>query len=105
LKQPDGSVARHAVSVRHEIQDFESVHGAVCAGNGLAQLPLWMVQDDIREGKLLTVLDGVSAGEVLPINILWPRTKALPAKIRVIIDGLVQNTARLSLSPPPDSPS
>jgi DNA-binding transcriptional LysR family regulator len=89
LKQPDGSIARHAVSVKHEIQDFETVLRAVRAGHGLAQLPSWMVQDDIRDGKLVTVLDGMSGGEV-PINLLWPRTKTLPAKIRVIVDGLVR---------------
>jgi len=61
----------------------------VRAGHGLAQLPSWMVQDDIRDGKLVTVLDGMSGGEV-PINLLWPRTKTLPAKIRVIVDGLVR---------------
>lgn len=88
LKQPDGSTARHVVSVKHEIHDFETVRSAVSAGHGLAQLPLWLVQDAIRDGKLLTVLDGMSGGEV-PINILWPRTKALPAKTRVIVDGLV----------------
>ncbi|QIO34900.1 LysR family transcriptional regulator [Bradyrhizobium sp. 1(2017)] len=89
LKQPDGSIARHVVSVKHEFQDFETVHKAVRVGHGLAQLPQWMVQDDIRDGRLQTVLDGMSGGEV-PINILWPRSKTLPAKIRVIVDGLVQ---------------
>lgn len=89
LKQPDGSLARHAVSVKHEIQDFESVRGAVRAGHGLAQLPSWMVEDDIRDGHLETVLDGMSGGEV-PMNILWLRTKTLPAKIRVVLDGLVR---------------
>jgi DNA-binding transcriptional LysR family regulator len=95
LKQPDGSIARHAVSVKHEIQDFETVQTAVRAGHGLAQLPSWMVQDDIRDGKLLTVLDGMSGGEV-PIIILWPRTTALPAKIRVVVDGLVRGVRELS---------
>jgi hypothetical protein len=35
------------------------------------------------------VLNGLSGGE-LTINVLWPQTRALPAKIRVMIDGLVQ---------------
>src|SRR5262249_45101970 len=39
LKQPDGSIARHAVSVKHEFQDYETVQRAVRAGHGLAQLP------------------------------------------------------------------
>ena len=95
LKQPDGSIARHVVSVKHEFQDFETVHRAVRAGHGLAQLPLWMVRDDIRDVKLLTALDGMSGGEV-PINVLWPRTQALPAKIRVVVDGLVRGVCELS---------
>jgi DNA-binding transcriptional LysR family regulator len=89
LKQPDGTIARHSVTVKHEIQDFDSVQAAARAGHGLAQLPLWMVQDDIREGKLMTVLDGLSGGEV-PINMLWPQTRTLPAKIRVVVDGLLR---------------
>ena len=95
LKQPDGSIGWHVVSVKHEIQDFEMVQRAARAGHGLAQLPSWMVQDDIRDGKLLTVLDGMSGGE-LPINVLWPRSKALPAKMRVIVDGLVRGVRELS---------
>ncbi|MGR4932285.1 LysR family transcriptional regulator [Bradyrhizobium sp. CAR08] len=96
LKQPDGSIARHVVFAKHEFQDFETVHTVVRAGHGLAQLPLWMVQDDIREGKLLTALDGMSGGKV-PINILWPRTTVLPAKIRVVVEGVVRKlgTSRL----------
>lgn len=92
LRQPDGTVARHAVATRHELQDFETVLLAVRAGHGLAQLPSWMVEADIRDGRLQTVLDGLSGGEV-PINLLWPRSRALPAKLRVVVDGLVRGHA------------
>ncbi|MGE7138262.1 LysR family transcriptional regulator [Luteibacter sp. NPDC031894] len=88
MKQQDGSTSRQVVPVKHELQDFEMVLMAVRAGLGLTQLPFWMVQDDVRRGALQIVLDGRSGGE-WPINVLWPRTKALPAKVRVIIDGLV----------------
>jgi len=89
MKQPDGSTARQAVPVKHELQDFATVLMAVKAGHGLTQLPSWMVEDDVRSGSLQIVLDGRSGGE-LPINILWPHTRTLPAKLRVTIDGLVQ---------------
>lgn len=89
IKQPDGSTARQAVPVKHELQDFETVLMGVKAGHGLTQLPLWMVHDDIRSGALQIILDGLSGGD-LPINILWPRTKALPAKMRVVVDGLAR---------------
>jgi DNA-binding transcriptional LysR family regulator len=95
LKQPDGSVVRQPIPVKHEIHDFEMTQAAARAGRGLAQLPYSMVRDDIRDGKLTTVLDGVSGGE-MPINIVWPRTRTLHAKIRVVVDNLVQNLPRVA---------
>lgn len=89
VKTPDGTTARQAVPIKHEFQDFESLLMAVRAGHGLTQLPSWMVQDDIRSGALRIVLDGMSGGK-LPINLLWTRTKTLPAKMRAVVDGLTQ---------------
>jgi DNA-binding transcriptional LysR family regulator len=93
LKQPDGSVAPHVVPVKHEISDFEMMLAATRAGRGLAQLPLWMIGEDLRHGRLVTVLDGLSGGD-MPINLLWPRMPALPAKIRVIVDEITGNAHR-----------
>ena len=84
-----GTVAPHVIPVKHEIGDFEMLLSAVRAGLGLAQLPLWMVAEDIQRGKLITVLDGMSGGE-LPVNLLWPRTPTLPARIRVVVDELLR---------------
>lgn len=91
LKRPDGTIAPHAVPIKHRLCDFEMVLEMVRAGHGLGQLPLWMVGDDLHHGNLVTVLDGMSGGEV-PINLLWPRTRALPARVRVIIDAIVDST-------------
>lgn len=90
LKQPDGSVVAHAVPIKHRVCDFEMVLATVKSGQGLALLPLWMVQDDLGSGRLVTVLDGMPADEV-PINLVWARTPALPAKIRVIVDALLDS--------------
>lgn len=90
LKQPDGVVAPHVVPVKHEICDFEMLLSTVRAGLGLAQLPQWMVAEDIQRGDVITVLDGMSGGE-MPVNLLWPRTPTLPARIRVVVDELLRN--------------
>lgn len=87
VKQPDGSTARQVLRVKHELQDFEAVLMAAKAGCGLTQLPTWLVQEELRSGALEIVLDGLSGGE-LPINLLWLSTRTLPAKMRVIIDGV-----------------
>jgi DNA-binding transcriptional LysR family regulator len=96
LKQPDGTFAPLVIPAKHELCDLEMVLAAVKAGGGLAQLPLWM---DIQSGKLITVLDGMSGGEV-PITLLWPRTRTLPAKVRVIVDELLKNAHRFVGSAP-----
>ena len=90
LKQPDGSAVPVAISVKHRIRDFEMMRAAVRAGRGIAQLPHWLVGDDLHSGQLTTVLDLMSGAE-LPINALWPRTRTLPARMRVVIDEIVQN--------------
>jgi DNA-binding transcriptional LysR family regulator len=95
LKQVDGSIAHHIIPVKHEIGDFEMLLTAVRAGRGIAQLPLWLVGDDLRRGNLVTVLDGMSGGE-LPISLLWPRTRTLAAKIRVVIDEIARNAHRFA---------
>jgi DNA-binding transcriptional LysR family regulator len=97
LKQTDGSSVPHVIPVKHEIRDFEMMRAAVRAGRGLAQLPLWLVRDDLHRGQLVTVLDGMSGGE-LPISILWPRRKTLPAKMRVVIDEIAKNLFAKSTS-------
>jgi DNA-binding transcriptional LysR family regulator len=89
LRQPDGSTIRHVVPVKHEVDDFEMMLAAVRAGLGLAQLPLWLARDDLNRGQLVAVLDGLSGGE-WPINIIWPRTRTLPAKMRLLIDEIVE---------------
>lgn len=91
LRQPDGSMVPHPVSIKHRVCDFEMVLATVRAAQGLGQLPLWMVQEDIDSGRLVTVLDGMAGGEV-PINLLWVRTPVLPAKLRVIVDALLDRT-------------
>jgi DNA-binding transcriptional LysR family regulator len=97
MRQPDGSTVQQDVPVKHEFQDYETVLMGVKAGLGLTELPSWMVQDDVRSGTLQIILDGLSGGE-LPINILWPRTKTLPAKIRVVVDGMARWRQGLSTS-------
>ena len=89
LKQPDGSIVHHLIRAKHEIHDYEMMLSAVKSGRGLAQLPCWLAEDGLRGGLLVTVLNGMSGGE-LPINILWPRTRTLPARIRVVVDEIVQ---------------
>jgi DNA-binding transcriptional LysR family regulator len=95
LKQSDGSIAPHVVPVKQEVCDYEMMLAAVVAEHGLAQLPTWMVAEDIQRERLVTVLDGVSPAE-MPISILWAQMPALPAKIRVVVDEIAGSTHRFA---------
>nr|WP_318289475.1 LysR substrate-binding domain-containing protein [Paraburkholderia sp. BL8N3] len=99
LKQPDGAVVPHTVPIKHTVCDFEMMLATIKAGHGLGQLPLWMVHHDIRSGRLVTVLDRMSGGEI-PINLLWARTPALPAKVRVIVDALLDRARQFPIAAP-----
>jgi DNA-binding transcriptional LysR family regulator len=94
LKQPDGSTTNYVIPVKHEFGDFEMVLTAARAGLGLAQLPRWLVEGDLSGGQLISVLEGMSEGE-MPVNLIWVRTPTLRAKLRVVIDEIVQNADRL----------
>jgi DNA-binding transcriptional LysR family regulator len=95
LKQPDGSIAPHRVPATYEIYDHDALLAAVGAGLGIAQLPSWLARGALDAGSIVTVLDGVSGGE-LPISILWPRTGMLPARLRIVVDEMIEVVGGLS---------
>jgi DNA-binding transcriptional LysR family regulator len=101
LKQPDGTVAPYGVPVKHEVCDYDMMLSAVVAGRGLGQFPTWMVAEDIKNGRLVAVLNEMSGGE-MPISLLWVRTPTLPAKIRVVVDEIIGSVHRFAGFAPED---
>ncbi|EJT85952.1 LysR family transcriptional regulator [Pseudomonas putida S11] len=68
--------------------DGEMLLEMVLAGGGLAQLPTWLVQDFIEDGTLVSVLEQYEGAE-MPIHVIWPRTRYIQPKVRMIIDELI----------------
>ena len=58
-------------------------------GRGLALLPTFIVGDDLATGRLVQVLDEYDAGE-LGIYAVYTQRKFLPAKVRALLDFLVE---------------
>ena len=83
-----GQTHEHEVRVKHEMGDGEMLLDMTLAGGGLAQLPTWLVQTHIREGLLVPVLD-TYAGAEMPIHVIWPRTRYIQPKIRMVVDELL----------------
>jgi DNA-binding transcriptional LysR family regulator len=89
LKNAKGGVEEQEVRVRHEFGDGEMMLRATLEGGGLCQLPTWLVSEHLRSGALVTVLD-TYAGATMPIHVIWPRTRYIQPKVRVVVDALLE---------------
>ncbi|WCT74444.1 LysR family transcriptional regulator [Sphingomonas naphthae] len=87
LKDETGAVARHEIHVRLEFSDGDAMVQAALAGGGLCQLPTWLISDELAAGRLVPVLDAC-AGAEMPIHAVWPASRYLQPKLRVVIDAL-----------------
>lgn len=88
LKPDDGSLLKQEVRGRHEFTDGEAMVEAVLAGCGLSQFPTWLVAHHLESGALVPVLADF-AGAEMPIHLVWPQSRYMKPKIRLLIDALV----------------
>lgn len=58
-------------------------------GLGLAYLSTWLAADDLRSGRLEVVPIATPVEDVL-ITVLWPHSRDLAPKVRVVVDALVE---------------
>ncbi|RQQ51243.1 LysR family transcriptional regulator [Burkholderia stagnalis] len=76
------------VRPRYTIGHGEALRDAARSGMGLACLATWLAIDDVRDGTLDVVPLGAPVEDV-PITALWPRSRTLAPKVRVVVDALV----------------
>lgn len=76
LKNEDGIIEAYDIPVRHEIADCEAILAATLAGVGLAQVPIWLVEDYLKTGELISVLDELASDDT-PIHLIWLKTPYL----------------------------
>jgi DNA-binding transcriptional LysR family regulator len=93
FKGQDGTTFSQDVYVRHEFSDGEAMVDAIVAGCGISQLPTWLVQDHLQSGALVEILQGYAGGE-MPIHAVWPQSRFMKPKLRVLIDALVEAAAK-----------
>lgn len=89
LKNSDGTTEAFEIPVRHEIGDCEAILATALAGCGLAQVPTWLVEEHLRSGALISVLDEL-AGDDVPIHAIWIKTPYIQPKLRTVIDKLIE---------------
>ena len=77
----------------HQSNSSSAIRALALAGLGVAVLPDWLVQDDVRSGRLQRVLPGYALPSQ-PIHLVFPNSRHLPRKTRVFIDFLAEHLGR-----------
>jgi len=78
---------------RFACNDGAVLHEWALAGMGLAWRSLWEVGDDLRWGRLVSVLDEFATPPV-GIHAVFPGRRHLPQRVRLFIDCLKENYGR-----------
>ena len=87
LRAPDGSHVVIEGRGRCRFDSGESVRDAAIAGMGIAFLPDFVAEDDVRNGRLHAVLTSCTTDDVAVLAV-YPDRKHLSARVRVFIDML-----------------
>ncbi|ALK34645.1 LysR family transcriptional regulator [Burkholderia plantarii] len=69
--------------------DAEQVRAAVLCGLGISQVPRWLLADEIDAGAV-TVLLPAWQPEPLDVHLAYPAGRRVPARVKVLIDYLVE---------------
>jgi DNA-binding transcriptional LysR family regulator len=67
----------------------EAIREAVLSGVGVSAAPTWMFHSEAASGLVTTVLGDYQL-ERLPLNLVYPSRRLVPAKVRAVSDFLVQ---------------
>jgi DNA-binding transcriptional LysR family regulator len=87
LLQVDGRPVPVRVGGNMECNDGAVLHEWALAGYGLAWRSMWEVSEDLKAGRLRTVLDE-HATPVNAIHAVYPQRRHLPLRVRMFIDFL-----------------
>lgn len=89
-----GEVSVH-VSWRLCANHIEVVHDAVCGGQGIGNLPRFVVASDLADGRLVEVLADWPQPPI-EMTAVYPASRAPSPPVRALIDLLVERTRDLS---------
>ncbi|TCV93518.1 LysR substrate-binding domain-containing protein [Biostraticola tofi] len=77
------------------IKPVHSLLDAAVGGMGIAYLATWLAAEPIDNAKLTVLTLSIPSAD-LPITALWPRSRDLAPKVRVIGDALVSQFVPLT---------
>lgn len=96
MKQPDSrDIYELQVNGNFSSNNALAIRKAVLGGFGIAMVPRVMVYEDLQTGKLVEILKGYS-GKVLGVYAVYPYTRNLPLKIRMLIEHIMISYKNIS---------
>ncbi len=75
------------------VNNFSAAKEAAILGAGIACLGNWMFEDEIKQGKIVPILEECWGGTV-PIWIYYSSREYLPSQVRLLIDFIVEKTPK-----------
>lgn len=85
-----GNTLRFTPDSRFVISHGEALRDATVSGLGIAHMATWLVGDDIEQGRLLVIPIETPPTD-FTISALWPTSKNLSPRIRVVVDALLSS--------------
>ncbi|MEM6583178.1 MAG: LysR family transcriptional regulator [Pseudomonadota bacterium] len=90
---PDCLFPPRETKARISCDDGTSMRVATVAGVGIAMNSYWSVQQDLEKGTLVRVLPEYEVKDGSALWLVYPKSNVLTAKVRVLIDFLVEQLA------------
>lgn len=69
---------------------IEALRYALLQGEGIAFLPTFIIAEELRDGRLVTLFED-HLEQTVTFSMLWPSSRYASPKLRVFIDYVVQN--------------
>lgn len=91
----DQHVERIVIEGRYTVTSSFAVRDALRAGFGISLIPYPYVEDDLREGRLQSVLNDWSKAETT-VYAVYPSRRHVTPKVRVFLEFLVKEFDRMS---------
>lgn len=92
IRDSAGRLTAFVPKARLVLGHGEPMLDAALAGCGIAFLPTWLAGQSLRRGALEMVLPDYMVEHIV-VHAVWPVTRALTPKVRVVIDALVGHFA------------
>jgi DNA-binding transcriptional LysR family regulator len=82
-----GPLEQRFMPGRIAVGNAEGQLTAILAGLGIAQLPTWLVKEQVAQGSLVEVLPQL-ATDGLPINLVWLKSRQYLPKVKLLLEVL-----------------